>query len=250
MWSNLPRNNFAPRAGRSRQNGSGTTRVRQMVFGHNTNIKSGAHTFHVQTEDRGESHALIDTTVYYQGRVLHRRTNNYLDLLPLNEDSLQALRMRVDEQHREVLEAIRNGELGMTIPSGAEAKVAAKTEHVPEPHSSVERAPTAESQPKKLTLELLNARNWLVGKQATLHVGVQEENGTPAVDAKVCAEIEGSASPAVHSSQTGHTGRATISFEMPKLSGAEAALVIRLEDSNGCAPLRYALRAKLRVPAV
>lgn len=231
--------------------GGGTTQVRQMVFGHNTNIKSGAHTFHVQTEDRGESHALIDTTVYYQGRVLHRRTNNYLDLVPLNEDSLQALRMRVDEQHREVLEAIRSGALGITIPSGAEAMAAVRTEHLPEQHSNVEHpAPTPESKPKKLTLVLLNARSWLMGKQATLHVGVQEENGAPVVDAKVCAEIEGSAARVVHSSQTGHTGRATISFEMPKLSGAEAALVIRLEDSNGCAPLRYALRVKPRVPAV
>src|SRR5262252_2475957 len=62
-----------------------------MVFGHNSNVKFGAHTFHVQTEDRGANHALIDTTVYFQGRVLHRRTNNYLDLLPLTEDSQQAM---------------------------------------------------------------------------------------------------------------------------------------------------------------
>ena len=55
-----------------------------MVFGHNTNIKMGAVTFHVQTEDRGEAHALLDTTVYFHGRVLHRRTNNYYDLMPLD----------------------------------------------------------------------------------------------------------------------------------------------------------------------
>lgn len=221
-----------------------------MVFGHNTNIKSGAHTFHVQTEDRGESYALIDTTVYYQGRVLHRRTNNYLDLLPLNEDSLQALKMRVDEQHREVLEEIRNGELPLTVPPGTEAMKAGKTEHIPEQHSNVEHAPVVESKPRKWTLELLNARSWLMGKQATLHVAVQEENGTPVADVKVCAEIEGSAVHAVHSGQTGHMGRATITFEMPKLSGADAALVIRLENSSECPPLRYALRLKPRVPAV
>ena len=221
-----------------------------MVFGHNTNIKSGAHTFHVQTEDRGESHALIDTTVYYQGRVLHRRTNNYLDLLPLNEDSLQALKMRVDEQHREVLEEIRSGELALTVPPGAEPKEDTKTEHASELHSNVGQVSVAAPQARKLTLELLNARNWLMGKQATLHVAVQEENGTPVANEKVCAEIEGGAVHTAHSSATGDTGRATISFEMPKLNSAEAALVIRLEDSNGCAPLRYALRAKPRVPAV
>jgi hypothetical protein len=44
----------------------------QMLFGHNTNVKAGETTFHVQTEDRGTTNALIDTTVYFQGRVLHR----------------------------------------------------------------------------------------------------------------------------------------------------------------------------------
>jgi hypothetical protein len=222
-----------------------------MVFGHNSNIKSGAYTFHVQTEDRGESHALIDTTVYFQGRVLHRRTNNYLDLLPLNEDSLQALKMRVDDQHKTVLEEIRNGDLALVVPPGTGAPAgSAHPEVVEAAHSKAEQSLAAGAKARKLSLELLNARSWLVGKQATLHVAVQEEGGGPVQDVTVCAEVEGSASPAVHTSRTGHTGRATISFEMPKLGGGEAALVIRLEERNGCQALRYALRAKPRVPAV
>src|SRR5271169_3840468 len=100
-----------------------------MVFGHNTNLKIGNVTFHVQTEDRGASHALIDTTVYFQGRVLHRRTNNYLDLLPLNDDTQQALKLRVDEQHRTVLDAIRSGELQLTIPPSIQNQPSASTAH-------------------------------------------------------------------------------------------------------------------------
>ena len=207
-----------------------------MVFGHNTNVKFGTHTFHVQTEDRGAAHALIDTTVYYQGRVLHRRTNNYLDLLPLNEDAQQALKLRVDEQHRVVLEEIRSGALQLAVPAP--------------PAAVGTPAPAAVAEPRKMALELLNARSWLVGKQATLHVAVQEDGGTPVSDVDVIAEIEGSAVPAVHGSKTGSTGRATITFEMPKLSGGDVALVIRLAEGNGCAPLRYSLRAKPRVPAV
>jgi hypothetical protein len=56
-----------------------------MIFGRNSNLKHGDVTFHIQTEDRGASHALIDTVVYYQGRVVHRRENNYFDLLPLDD---------------------------------------------------------------------------------------------------------------------------------------------------------------------
>ena len=66
-----------------------------MVFGHNTNVTLGTIIYHVQTEDRGISHALIDTTVYYRGRVLHRRTNSYFDLLPLDGDREQALKLRL-----------------------------------------------------------------------------------------------------------------------------------------------------------
>ena len=61
-----------------------------MLFGHNSNVTVGANTFHVQTEDRGTVSAMIDTTVYSRGRVLHRRTKSYSDLLPLNADKEQA----------------------------------------------------------------------------------------------------------------------------------------------------------------
>lgn len=221
-----------------------------MVFGHNSNVKFGAHTFHVQTEDRGTAHALIDTTVYYQGRVLHRRTNNYLDLLPLNEDSQQALKLRVDEQHRVVLEEIRNGELQLATPQPPVAPSSEARQSAPQGPAEPSEALVPAAERRKLVLELLNARSWLVGKQATLQVAVQGDGGVPASGVEIFAEIEGSATPAVHGSKTGSTGRATITFEMPKLGGGDVALVIRGVPGDRCAPLRYSLRAKPRVPTV
>jgi hypothetical protein len=221
-----------------------------MVFGHNSNLKFGANTLHVQTEDRGATHALIDTTVYYQGRVLHRRTNNYHDLLPLSEDTQQALKIRVDEQHRTVLEAIRSGELQLAIPQPTSASANAASGQSDQARASVEKPPAAVVQPPKLVLELLNARSWLMGKQATLHLAVKEEGGAIIPGANVSAEIEGSAGHSPFSSRTGDDGQATILFEMPKLTGAEPALVIRAEANKGSALLRFSLRAKPRVPAV
>src|SRR3974390_295966 len=113
-----------------------------MVFGHNSNLKLGNVTFHVQTEDRGASHALLDTTVYYHGRVLHRRTNNYFDLLPLNEDREQALKLRLEEQHRMVMEEIRSGALELPVPADPPPQTAippaaqTPTPEAPEPSSS------------------------------------------------------------------------------------------------------------------
>ena len=221
-----------------------------MVFGHNSNLKLGSNMLHVQTEDRGAIHALIDTTVYFQGRVLHRRTNNYHDLLPLTEDTQQALKLRVDEQHRTVLEAIRSGELPLAIPQPTSASANAAPGHSHQAGANSEKPAVAVVQPPKLVLELLNARSWLAGKQATLNVAVKEEGGASISGASVIAEIEGSAGHPPFSSQTGDDGRATILFEMPKLTGAEPALVIRAEANKVTALLRFSLRAKPRVPAV
>jgi len=92
-----------------------------MIFGHNSNVSLGSVKYHVQTEDAGIDSALIDTTVYCGGRVLHRRTNNYHDLLPLNPDREEALKLRLDEQHRQVLEEIRSGVLYLPAPASPRA---------------------------------------------------------------------------------------------------------------------------------
>jgi hypothetical protein len=216
-----------------------------MVFGHNTNIKMGAVTFHVQTEDRGEYHGLIDTTVYFQGRVLHRRTNNYFDLLPLDEDRQQALKLRLDDQHRAVLEEINSNTLQLAIPQVNPAPVFAvkSSTAAAEANASI---PVA--VPRKLNLELMNAKNWLAGKRAILQISVREENGGPVHGARVTVEVDGSAEPLSCSAETGLYGQAQIEFDMPRIAGGEAAIVLNAREGLGSGVLRFALRARPRVP--
>src|SRR5579863_8999538 len=90
-------------------------RVR-MLFGHNTNVTVDGTVFHVQTEDRGVATAIIDTTVHCRGRVLHRRTSKYHDLLPLDADREQALKIRLDDQHHTIVEELRTGALHIAAP--------------------------------------------------------------------------------------------------------------------------------------
>jgi hypothetical protein len=205
-----------------------------MLFGHNSNVKAGDTTYHVQTEDRGVTNALIDTTVYFRGRVLHRRTNNYFDLLPLNPDSEQALKLRLDEQHRTVVEALRTGELHLALPHDEQSQ----------------GAPGAVSTANTLSLELLNARNWLTGKRATLQVSVRnKESGQGVRSARVSARIDGAAEAQAFTGETGSDGAARLEFEMPRLAGAEPALVIEASYGNRTGQLRFQLRSKPRVPA-
>jgi hypothetical protein len=205
-----------------------------MLFGHNSNVRAGDVTYHVQTEDRGTTNALIDTTVYFRGRVLHRRTNNYFDLLPLNADSEQTLKLRLDEQHRTVVEELRTGTLHLALPHDEQL---AGTRGTP-------------STANTLLLELLNARNWLTGKRATLQVSVRnKENGLGVQHARVSARIDGAAEACAFTSETGSDGRAQLEFEMPRLAGAEPALVIEASLGTATGHLRFQLRSKPRVPA-
>jgi len=184
--------------------------------------------YHVQTEDRGVTNALIDTTVYCRGRVLHRRTNNYFDLLPLDANRERALKGRLDEQHRGVLEEIRTGAVQLTPPP----------------------APPA-SAPPALTLELVNARSWLAGKHAKLHIAVRhKENGGGVAGAQVAAKIDGAATPAEFRTETGKDGQAQLEFDMPRLSSAEPALIVEASNGEAKGYLRFQLRAKPRVPSV
>ncbi len=208
-----------------------------MLFGHNTNVKVGEITYHVQTEDRGATNALIDTTVYFHGRVLHRRTNNYFDLLPLNAKSEPALKQRLDEQHRAVVEELRTGALHLPLPRETKSPADANVSN-------------AASVPKVLTLVLINSRTWLAGKRATLDVSVQNRESGEAVNhARIVARVEGAADSKEFKTETGIDGRAQLEFDMPRVSGAEPALVIEAMHGDAKGHLRFQLRARPKVPA-
>ncbi len=207
-----------------------------MLFGHNSNVAAGGTTFHVQTEDRGTTNALIDTIVYFSGRVLHRRTNNYFDLVPLNPDNEQALKQRLDEQHRAVIEEIRTGTLHLALPREEKASVP-------------EGAPNAASVNGALSLELINAKTWLSGKRAMLQIAVRNEAHQAVGGAIVSARVDGAAEVTEFSAQTGDFGQAQFEFDMPRLAGAEPALVIEALHGNAKGHLRFQLRAKPRAPS-
>ncbi|HSY30846.1 MAG TPA: hypothetical protein VLA42_02555 [Verrucomicrobiae bacterium] len=212
-----------------------------MIFGHNTNVSVGAHKYHVQTEDAGASSALIDTTVYAGGRVLHRRTNNYLDLLPLNADSEKALKLRVDEQHCQVLEEIRTGTLHLPVPTPPVPPAPTKTVTS---QASIKNAAPAES----LRIELLNPKTWLAGKRVTLQLRVTDAQAQAVSGAKITASVSGAAEPANFTSESAVTGEAHLAFDMPRLGDSNATLLIEAARGPAKAILRFQLRARQRVP--
>jgi hypothetical protein len=198
-----------------------------MLFGHNSNVTIGVDTVHVQTEDRGVNHAFIDTTVHWKGRVLHRLTNDYVDLLPLDAERENALKARLDDQHRAVVEEIRSGALKLAFPPAA----------VTEMHPA----------PPALQVVLVNSKTWLTGKQATLRLLVTDAAGKAVAGAQTKARLEGAEIPAEFTASTGSEGFTTLQFEMPKRNGPEVTLVIEASRDGAKGQLRLQLRAKPRL---
>jgi hypothetical protein len=167
---------------------------------------------------------------------LHRRTNNYFDLLPLNPANEQALKLRLDEQHRAVVEEIRSGALHLALPQDEKASAPADT-------------PDAASTHKVLSVELINAKTWLSGKRALLQVAVRNQSNQAVEGAKVTTRVDGAAEISEYSAETGPFGHAQFEFDMPRLAGAEPALVIEALHGNARGQLRFQLRSKPRVPS-
>ena len=196
-----------------------------MLFGHNTNVTVGGSQYHVQTEDRGVAHPVIDTSVYLCGRVVHRRKNDYSDLLPLDPEKESILKQRVDAQHAGIEEELRTGLLKFDLEA--------------EPGRSQE-----------LKVQLLNGNGWLKGKQASLQVLVQDCDGRAVQDANIAAHFEGDATQVRAGGVSAANGQAVLKFEMPVLAGAEATLVVEAKLASAKGQLRFQLRARPKVPMV
>ncbi len=82
-----------------------------MSSGFNTEVRVGDQVFHVQTEDRGPAHPILDAMVYHNGMVLYRRSSNYGALAASADFTPEKLRHNVEAHHRSVVEDLRSGAL-------------------------------------------------------------------------------------------------------------------------------------------
>ena len=200
-----------------------------MSSGFNTDVKVGEHTFHVQTEDRGPNHPIIDTVVYQNGRILHRRASNYeqdADAVPF---SAEELRRRVEEQHRAVIEAIRSGALDAEIASA--------------------EAATQAGRPSGIQVQLLNPGSWLSAGKVSLELEVSRKaDRQPQVGAAVRALIEGALDGGSHSGTSDNQGRVRIHFPLPPLGKGDLALVIQAQVDASKDEIRFAMRTRGKNP--
>lgn len=198
-----------------------------MSSGFNTDVRVGDRVFHVQTEDRGPSHPVIDTAIYLQGRVVHRHSSSYDHLTRTVELKDDALHKRVEDQHRALIEDLRAGKLDAEIDA-----------------ARAQKGPSAAIQ-----VQLLNAKSWLSGGKVLLEVEVsRRSNHQPQAGVEVKAFIAGALLEGQHSATTDERGRVRIEFPLPPLGRGELALVIRAHKNSDGDELRFSMRSRQTPP--
>jgi hypothetical protein len=199
-----------------------------MNYGFNSEVRVGGEICHVQTEDHGPAKRLIETLAYCRGRIIHRRADDYTDFAGLPAFSEEALRLRIEEQHRIVVEGLRTGAISIPL--------------------SELQAPTASSD--GIQIKLRNANSWLARGNAVLDVEVvRQASGEPVSDAHVETHLEGAKQDTHFTAVTDANGVAHFQFTLPPLGAEGAELVIRASAGRNSDEIRFSLRPRQKAPA-
>lgn len=197
--------------------------------GFNTNVRVGDRVFHIQTEDRGAHHPLIDTVVYLDGRVLHRRSSSYQDLTSSPDFTEELLRRRVEDHHRSVIEALREGLLDID-PAALEASPG----HASGTASAIE-------------IRLRKLLSIVVAASATLELEVVERQTQRPIPAAVLeVTLEGAQQPLRLDGKTDDHGVLQLHFPMPTLGSDGGVFVVRARAGSDEEVIRYMVRARAK----
>lgn len=85
-----------------------------MIFGFNTDVKHEDTVYHVQSEAR-ENELLLQTQVFVRGRCIGKRATSYADQVAGGGFTDQQKEQILRDQHRMVLDSIRDGKLDTVL---------------------------------------------------------------------------------------------------------------------------------------
>ena len=192
-----------------------------MIFGFNTDVVGKDGNYHVQTEDRGPKHPVIDSIIYMGGgKIVDRRRTDY-DPAQVTQKQIEEM---VRKQHKELVDSIRSG--SYVRPAGNEEKT--------------NPSPSPAGYAPGYVIELLNADDLTLDGQLCFDLAVREKGpgkgqakghgkGGHAVPQGVTVDarwIIAGETAQERSVPLGDDGRAGIMVPVPEAE-AEAFLVVR-----------------------
>lgn len=191
-----------------------------MIFGFNTDVKHGDTIYHVQSEAR-ESELLLQTQVFVRGRCIGKKAVSYAAAAgqPQFGDAQKEQQLR--EQHRQVLDSIRDGRL----------------------ESILDRAePETLARVKELDLQWINADSVLANRNLSMQLRVTE-GGAAASGARLTFRFSRpDAAPFYTQAVTDTSGSAEIKMEVDESSLADASVLVQANFEGRTATRKFLLR--------
>lgn len=246
-----------------------------MITGYNTDVKHRDRVFHIQTEDRGELHPYIESFVYVGGEILAGKRTPYEESLRNGGDD-RVLRDLMEQQHRTVIAAIRDG--SFDAPDGsvripAEMTLSTSRPASPTPAGEVRESPAgrppanrpsdaprsagdrtldqvileylaAESSPEQIDLTFSPTPEFVAGRRIDVRLRAELAlSRRPVVGASIQIRVLSAAKPVpVFQGRTGPDGACAIAFLMPQIPVGAAAAVVRLTSTAGSTEIQYPVR--------
>jgi len=193
-----------------------------MIFGFNTDVKHGDTIYHVQSEAR-EGELLLQTQVFVRGRCIGKKATSYgsksAEPHAQIEDSQKEQLLR--EQHRLVLDAIREGKLDNVLDHPEAETLAAV---------------------KELDLQWLNSESVHTDRNLTMQLRVTE-GGAAVSGARLTFRFaRPGAAPFYTQSVTDSAGAAEIKIDVAETDLPDSSLLVQANFEGRTATRKFALR--------
>lgn len=191
-----------------------------MIFGFNTDVKHGETIYHVQSEAR-ESELLLQTQVFVRGRCVGKKAISYVASASQRQFGDSQKEQLLRDQHRQVLDAIREGNLDRAL------------DHVePESLSSV----------KELDVQWLNASSIHADRSLTMQLRVTDA-GSAAAGARLTFRFaRPDAAPFYTQAVTDAGGGAEITIEADESLLPDSSVLVQANYEGRTATRKFQLR--------
>jgi hypothetical protein len=191
-----------------------------MIFGFNTDVKHGDTIYHVQSEAR-ESELLLQTQVFVRGRCIGKKATSYAAKAAEAQFGDSQKEQQLREQHRLVLDSIREGKLDNVL------------DH-PEPEGL--------AVVKELDVQWLNAASVHAERNLTMKLRVTD-GGAAAAGARLTFRFaRPGESPFYTQAVTDAAGAAEINIEVEESGLADSSLLVQANFEGRTATRKFALR--------
>ena len=191
-----------------------------MIFGFNTDVKHGDTIYHVQSEAR-ESEHVLQTQVFVRGRCIGKKATSYAGKPGDAQFGDTQKEQQLREQHRLVLDAIREGNLDAALDRAE-----------PENLASV----------RELDVQWVNAESVHEDRNLTMQLRVTE-GGSAAPGARLTFRFaRPGAAPFYTQAVADSVGSAEIKIEVEESSLPDSSLLVQANYEGRTATRKFVLR--------